>query len=306
MGKSSPTPHPTYPSIYLALMAPTGLTNTTFSELIQIDSNYLSRLALRKQIIRDHHEIAIQADPSITPAVNELYTWLVGSYLPTRFPTLFTLSPTTSPISVLNHATSLSLPVTPPSDPIKVLEILGSNLEEDFLLLLPSEDGDGYKLRGYVTCFPAGFNTLEKFGKKLREIHAPVPGYKEKLEKSMDRFFDRLEVGKVVLRSNWSITTHDRLYAASGGNHLYEGEVPEEVVDISNVSRPDLSLDSCLTANRPSSDASDKLSTASHKPKRSSSRSRLTCILSLILRRRGRVRSLRWLLKAWNRGVCRR
>lgn len=199
-------------------------------------------MELRKQIIRDHHEIAIQADPSITPAVNELYTWLVGSYLPTRFPTLFTLSPQTSPTSLINHATSLSLPVTPPSDPIKAFEFLGSNLEEDFLLLLPSEDGDGYKLRGYVTCFPSGFNTLEKFGKKLREIHAPVPGYKEKLEKSMDRFFDRLEVGKVVLRSNWSITTHDRLYDASGGSHLYEGEVPEdEVVDISNVRRSTVS-----------------------------------------------------------------
>jgi Protein of unknown function (DUF3445) len=189
-------------------------------------------LSLRKQIIRDHHEIAVQAHPSIKPAVNELYTWLVTSYLSTRFPTLFTIYSA----SLHNHATSQTLPLSPPEDPIKVLEILGENLGEDFLLLLPSEDGDGYVLNGFVTCFPAGFNTLEKFRKKLRDIHKPVPGYKEKLEKSMDRFFDRLEVGKVVLRSNWSITTHARLFAASGGNHLYEGEVPdEEVVDINNV-----------------------------------------------------------------------
>jgi hypothetical protein len=175
-----------------------------------------------------------------------LYTWLVGTYLPTRFPTLFTLTPT----SLCNIATSLSLALTPPSDPVKTLEILGENLDEDFLLLLPSEDGDGYKLQGYVTCFPAGFNTLEKFGKKLRDIHAPVPGYKAKLEKSMDRFFDRLEVGKVVLRSNWSITTHERLYAVGGGNHLYEGEVPDdEVVDINNVCLP-LPLNAGLTGNR--------------------------------------------------------
>ena len=66
----------------------------------------------------------------------------------------------------------------------------------------------------------------------------------------MDRFFDRLEVGKVVLRSNWSITTHERLYAVGGGNHLYEGEVPEdEAVDINNVCFP-LSLNTGLTGNR--------------------------------------------------------
>ena len=52
----------------------------------------------------------------------------------------------------------------------------------------------------------------------------------------MDRFFEKLEVGKVVKRSNWAITTHDRLFAASG-NHLYEGEeAVEEVVDVNNVS----------------------------------------------------------------------
>jgi hypothetical protein len=197
-----------------------------------MDKNYLSRLTLRKQIIAEHHDIAIQASPEIKSAVDELYTWLVGTYLPTRFPTLFTLNPT----SLYNATTSLLLPLCPPEDPVRTLEILGSNLDEDFLLLLPSSDGDGYVLKGYVTCFPAGFNTKEKFGLKLREIHGPVPGYKEKIGLSMDRFFERLEVGRVVLRSNWSITTHGRLFAASG-NHLYAGEdVPEdEIIDMDNV-----------------------------------------------------------------------
>lgn len=232
MGKSF---HPTfnYPSLPRTNgPQPVGLTNTTFSELIQIDKNYLTRLTLRKQIIASHHDIAIQASPEIKSAVDELYTWLISTYLPTRFPTLFTLTPT----SLHNAATSLFLPLSPPDDPIKTLEILGSNLDEDFLLLLPSADGDGYVLKGYVTCFPAGFNTKEKFGLKLRDIHGPVPGYKEKIGLSMDRFFDRLEVGRVVLRSNWSITTHGRLFAASG-NHLYAGEdVPEdEIIDTDNV-----------------------------------------------------------------------
>jgi hypothetical protein len=198
--------------------------------------------------MKDHPDIAIQASPAIKPAVDELYSWLVTTYLPTRFPKMYTLYGS----GLLNHATAQILPSQPALDPIKTFELLGENLEDDFLILLPSEDGDGYKLQGYVTCFPAGFNTKEKFGLKLRDIHKPVPGYKEKLELSMDRTFDRLEVGKVVKRSNaspqcpqektmlinmkWSISTHERLYAASGGNHLYAGEeVVEEEIDINNV-----------------------------------------------------------------------
>ncbi|KAH8657541.1 hypothetical protein BGZ60DRAFT_545170 [Tricladium varicosporioides] len=207
-----------------------GLSNSNLSELIEVDHTYLSRLETRKQILKDHHDIAIQASPAIKPATDELYIWLTGTYLPTRFPTMFSRSDS----GVINRATGLTLPIEPPVDPVHTFKILGENIDNDFLLLLPSEDGDGYVLKGYVTCFPAGFNTKDKFEKKLRDIHEPVPGYKEKLEKSMDRFFDKLEIGKVVMRSNWSITTHGRLFAASG-NHLYEGEIPEmEEVDLEN------------------------------------------------------------------------
>jgi hypothetical protein len=168
-----------------------------------MDKNYLSRIQLRKQIMMGHHEIAIQASQAIKPAIDELYTWLTNAYLPTRFPTMFTLGDG----HLRNLATSESLPLQPPSDPIRSFELLGGNLDDDFLLLLPSKDGDQYELKGFVTCFPSGFNTKEKFGMKLRDIHTPVPGYKEKLEKSMDRFFDKLEVGRVVKRSNVSENT---------------------------------------------------------------------------------------------------
>lgn len=171
---------------------------STLSELLEFDKNYLDRITLRRKIIQEHPDIAIQADPSCIPALNELYTFLTSKYLPTRYPTIFSLQDK----NLLNIVTNEKLPLIPSKDPVNTFEILGRNIDDDFLLLLPSEDGDGYRLKGYVTCFPAGFNTKEKFGMKLREIHVPVPGYKAKLEKSMDRFFERLEVGKVVKRAN--------------------------------------------------------------------------------------------------------
>ena len=166
-----------------------------------MDKNYLDRLALRKQIMQDHPKIALASSPEVEPAINELYTYLTNTYLPTRFPTMFSLSST----HLLNLVTNQPLPLTHPTNALETLEILGSNLDEDFLFLLPSEDGDGYTFKGYVTCFPSGFNTREKFGLKLRDVHGPVPGYKEKLEKSMDRFFDKVEVGRIVKRFNVSV-----------------------------------------------------------------------------------------------------
>ncbi|PVI06233.1 hypothetical protein DM02DRAFT_715372 [Periconia macrospinosa] len=198
-----------------------AIENITANDLLAMDKTYATRIRLRKQLIRDHHDEVLAWNPIITPAVFELYQYFISTYLPRRFPTVYTLQKN----SLLNHVTSESLPLTPSSTE-DALQILGSNIDDDLLLLLPIEDGvdkGKYALQGFVTCFPSGFATREKLGLKLADIHGPVPGYASKLEKSMDRFFASLPVGKVVKRHNWGITTDDRLFATSG-NHMSEAE----------------------------------------------------------------------------------
>lgn len=123
--------------------------------------------------------------------------------------------------SLLNLVTNESIPLHVTSTH-KALQTLGSHIDTDFLFLLPSsgDEGGKYHLEAFVTCFPSGFSTLEKLGLPLAAIHTPVPGYAAKLEKSMDRFFASLPVGRMVKRANWSVTTNDLLFAESG-NHLY-------------------------------------------------------------------------------------
>jgi hypothetical protein len=54
----------------------------------------------------------------------------------------------------------------------------------------------------------------------VKAIHGPVPGYAAKLEKSMDRFFASFPFGKIIWRSNWSISTDGVLFKlGSSGNH---------------------------------------------------------------------------------------
>ncbi|PIG83420.1 hypothetical protein AARAC_006313 [Aspergillus arachidicola] len=159
---------------------------------------------------------------------------MVGTYLPTRYPLIFQLRPSAGEKQAFlqNLITDEMFPLSPEENPLDTLRVMGGLIEDDLLFLMPSDDGDGFTLRGFVTCFPNGFNTSKKLGLKLRDIHKPVPQYKEKLEKSMDRFFQKLGVGRFIKRANWTITTTDQLFTASG-NHLYEGEeIPQEEVDI--------------------------------------------------------------------------
>lgn len=171
-----------------------------------MDRNYLDRITLRKSIMAQHPDNVLAGDESARAAVHEFYIWLVGTYLPTRYPRMFQLVQTGK--GEFTHLHNLpadeSIPLSPPDHPIDTLMVLGGLVEDDFLFLLPSDDGDGYTLKAFVTCFPNGFNTASKFNLKLRDIHKPVPHYKEKLETSMDRYFAKLKVGKFVKRANVS------------------------------------------------------------------------------------------------------
>ncbi|KAF2086457.1 hypothetical protein K490DRAFT_74412 [Saccharata proteae CBS 121410] len=209
-----------------------SIENSSASELIEMDRNYLDRMNLRKSIMRDHSETVLAADRTCKPAIDELYSWLLGNYLSIRFPGMFELAGSNTERYLHSLVTGDRFSTTPPNDPFDALKVLGALIDDDILFLMRSTDGDGYVLKAFVTCFPSGFDTREKFNWKLRDIHKPVPGYKEKLEKSMDKYFDRVETGKFIKRANWTITTTDQLFVP-GGTHLYEGETPkEEVIDI--------------------------------------------------------------------------
>ena len=98
--------------------------------------------------------------------------------------------------------------------------------------MLPAPDGDGYSLQAHVWCYPVGFTAASKLGLKLREAHAPIPGYKAKLEMSMDRYFANLQPGDIRNRTSWAVAANDDL-CVKGEYHFYEGqEVREKEFDV--------------------------------------------------------------------------
>ena len=83
------------------------------------------------------------------------------------------------------------------------VDLAGRLVQEDFCLLQP--DGESYRLVAASLCSPARWRLADKIGRPLDAIHAPVPGYAEKLSRPVDRFFTVLAPERPVWRLNWSI-----------------------------------------------------------------------------------------------------
>ncbi|KAK5659198.1 hypothetical protein OQA88_1289 [Cercophora sp. LCS_1] len=206
-----------------------ALQNTTPSDLITMDNTYRSRVLARRATLATHPSTALGCTPQGHAPVAELYRYLLSVYLPARYPTVFSLQPSSN--TFVNLVTGLTAPLNAPDDPLEALKILGETVEEDlFLLLKQGEENREHRSVAVVCCHPSGFDPSEKVGKRLAEIHGPVPGY-EKIGASMERFFAKLEVGRGVKRVNWGIQTHGRLWAPSG-NHVYDGDETDELESV--------------------------------------------------------------------------
>ncbi|MGR3502887.1 heme-dependent oxidative N-demethylase family protein [Pseudaestuariivita sp.] len=90
------------------------------------------------------------------------------------------------------------------------LETLAQLVQEDLCLLAPA--GGGSVLTGAVLCFPASWRLSEKIGRPLPEIHAPVPEYDDGLARRVQRLFDAIRVGQVLMRHNLLWYARPELY----------------------------------------------------------------------------------------------
>ncbi|KAF8541644.1 hypothetical protein BDD12DRAFT_828640 [Trichophaea hybrida] len=203
-----------------------GIQSNHPNDLILLDRTYRSRLAYRRHLLQTHPTETYGHLPAASWAVSEFYTYIISQHLPTRFPQHFSKSP--SGTLVQNHTTTNTYPIISQSAP-NALRALGENLDEDFVFLLPGDDGI-WRVSAFVVCFPNGFNLGEKLGWALGDIHSPaVPGLEQKLGKSLERFFTKLQPGveNGVRRVNWGIARSQELFTPDG-IHVYEGEEVHE------------------------------------------------------------------------------
>ena len=110
---------------------------------------------------------------------------------------------------------------TAPSDAgLHPLDMAARLVPEDLLLLAPFADAatdDATAVKWHLVaaslCFPAHWVLAEKMGNPLAAIHDPVPHYDERLARPVDRFFDKMTVGPISARMNWSLQIGTDLFA---------------------------------------------------------------------------------------------
>lgn len=83
------------------------------------------------------------------------------------------------------------------------IDIAGRSVQEDLCLM--ERDESSWRLTAGSVCFPTRWSLADKIGGTLADIHGPVPGYAEQIGDQVDRFFDRMAVGAMAYRINWSL-----------------------------------------------------------------------------------------------------
>ncbi len=159
------------------------------------------QMAERCRLLAERPADVVAGLPESTAAQQELHELLL-EHLPMRFPEVW------RPVAgaLVNRDSGERFP----ADPAAPLPAIGRMVQEDFCLL---QDGpSGYRLTAAVLCFPVHWRLSEKLGRPLDVIHAPVPGFAERLAGPANRFFAALQASRPVWRVNWSLVGTRRLY----------------------------------------------------------------------------------------------
>ncbi|HZT52481.1 MAG TPA: DUF3445 domain-containing protein [Stellaceae bacterium] len=201
-----------------------GLMPLAPRDWFEIDGNLARDLAAKRALLETRRAAVFAALPEAEAPAVELLA-LAAAHLPQHHPVIFHRDGEL----LANAATGERWNVARP--PLHPLDLCGRLVQEDFCLL-QAADG-AYRLVGATLCAPSRWRLAEKIGRPLAAIHAPVPGYAERLERPVDRFFAHLRPGRPVWRLNWTIVDHPAAFqperlpatapitAATAGTHLW-------------------------------------------------------------------------------------
>jgi hypothetical protein len=147
----------------------------------ELEDTYVDRIKQRRALYDQFGKSVLDTMPGSELACKELME-ISLQFLCARYPQYFILDRENLMLSntILNRQSNLK--TTPP------LEILLDNVPEDFAIMLRDPKTGHYHFRAGVICSALGWNVATKLGKKLHEIHEPIPDYKEKMQFSMDRY----------------------------------------------------------------------------------------------------------------------
>ena len=150
---------------------------------LELEKSYKTRIKERKELVARHGEMVLNYRSGSELASKELMEMVLQFYC-ARYPQYFSLTYSPDRGYIFRNGILETETVIKNMHP---LHVLLENVPEDFAVMLRNPDDGQYYLRGGVLCSALGWNIGTKIGMALKEIHQPIPDYKEKMEFSMDR-----------------------------------------------------------------------------------------------------------------------
>lgn len=178
-----------------------GLAPLADAAWIEPDERLAAYLGYKERLFAERLDRVFAAEPGTEAAQQEVLDAIVADLL-TRHPDLYRR--TAGGIDVVPAGREVPIP-----DDAPPLLTAARLVEEDLVIMRRSEAG--WRLVAAALCFPSSWSLLEKAGRTMDEIHAPVPGYPS-MAARMARIFDSLRVEIPVWRLNWSLYPDDDLH----------------------------------------------------------------------------------------------
>ena len=152
------------------------------------DDAFAGQMQERDRLISTMPTLVHALQPRAIPAAQELYE------------TLLTTLSTRPGYEILPHQIRRPDGIIVPLDPDQPLLTLGRLFQEDFCIL--EQDGPEHILTGAILCFSAGWTLLQKIGRPMTQIHAPVETYDPEIARRVQRLFDAIRPEQPLWRAN--------------------------------------------------------------------------------------------------------
>jgi hypothetical protein len=172
-----------------------GLARLDLAHWIEPDEHLARHLAEKEQRLATRRDDMFREEEGSRDGQAEVLA-LLADHLPRQFPGLYERRGPTILLRPANRQIVLAAADAP-------LVTAARLVQEDLCLM--RRGPDGYRLVAGAVCFPSAWSVADKIGRKLIDIHAPVPGYATQLAARVDTIFANLRADLPLWRINWSI-----------------------------------------------------------------------------------------------------
>jgi hypothetical protein len=192
---------------------------------LEIGKEYIAQINERKELYRVYGKKLLDYLPGSELACKELMELCLQFYC-ARYPKHFSLSTDKKTFhnGILHEDTDIKS--------MHPLMVLLNNIPEDFAIVLRNENDGMYYFRAGLVCSSLGWNVGTKIGMQLREIHKPIPDYKDKMQFSMDRYFSKMPTNAPIQRGSWGLEIGTPLFMPPGDPHEKYRETQTEGLKI--------------------------------------------------------------------------